>query len=471
MNTLMIPEEGVDKALLLEQMRARREEDINWHGHRAFSLVFHQNDAHAEFLKEAHGLFFEGNGLNPLAFKSLKQFEHEVVRMTAALLHGNERTVGAMTSGGTESILLAVKTYRDHARAHRPWIRNPEMVVPASAHVAFDKAGSYFDVRMVHAPLDGDLRVNVDSMRRLITPNTIALVGSAPCYPFGVVDDIEALSDLARAKGIGLHVDACVGGFLLPWIERLGYPLPPFDFRVPGVTSISADLHKYGYAAKGASVILYRGMDYLRHQFFVQVDWPGGVYASPSIPGTRPGGAIAAAWAALMAMGENGYLQSAATTMETAARFISGINDIPGLRVLGTPPASVFAFTTTEARLDCYAVADLLALRGWHVDRQQRPPAIHLMINPGHQQVVDQYLEDLRQAVDQVRRHPEIAQSGSAPAYGLLAGVPARRLVAKNVLRMMESMYGPQGQTPNLSGPVPWPARLLLRLGGLFRER
>ncbi|MBI2425232.1 MAG: aspartate aminotransferase family protein [Candidatus Hydrogenedentes bacterium] len=469
---MKIPPMGLDKHEILEEMRVLRDQDIAWEDNRAFSLVFHHTDAHTEFLKSAHNLFFSENGLNPMAFKSLRTFEHEAVRMSANLLNGAEDAVGTMTTGGTESIMLAVKTYRDRARKLMPWIRRPEMVIPITAHVAFEKAGKYFDVRMVHAPLTEGYRLDLRAMERLINNNTLALVGSAPNYPNGMIDPIEELGAFAEKYRVGLHVDACVGGFFLPWAERLGKNIPPFDFRVPGVTSVSADLHKYGYAAKGASVILYRGMDYLRHQFFVYVNWPGGVFASPSMPGTRSGGSIAAAWAALNGMGESGYLANAVTVLDTTDRFIKGIERIQGLRVLGSPPVGVFAYNSFDKRINIYAVADEMAKRGWHIDRQQKPPCIHLMINPGHAKIVDQYLQDLEDAVETVRDNPHAALSGSAPAYGLMAGAPMRGLVEKNVLDMMEAMYGPEGKSPDLQSkdgksaiPAPVMAWMRFRAG------
>jgi glutamate/tyrosine decarboxylase-like PLP-dependent enzyme len=469
----------MDREQILEQMRALRAQDVRWEENRAFSLVFHHSDEHAEFLKQAHYLFCEGNGLNPMAFASLRTFEHDVVRMAANLFHGGRQAVGTMTSGGTESILLAVRTYRDRARQLQPRIKRPEMVVPETVHVAFDKAGKYFDVKMVHAPLDRSMRVDVRAVRRLINANTIALVGSAPNYPNGMIDPIEKLAALAVERGLGMHVDACIGGFFLPWAERLGHPIPTFDFRVPGVTSISADLHKYGYAAKGASTILYRSMDYLRHQFFVYVDWPGGVFASPSLPGTRPGGVIAAAWATLLAMGEDGYLRNAETVLRVTRQFIDGINAIEGLRVLGDPPVGVFAYTATDPALSLYAIADQMSAKGWHIDRQQKPASIHLMINPGHAEIVDTYLADLREAVEYVRAHPEAAASGSAPAYGLIANAPLRGLVASNVLAMMERLYSAEGQLPALEagaegGPaasLPKPVQWLMKLKDRFGHR
>lgn len=447
-----LPETGEDKAALLERMRALREGDINWRDNRAFSLVFHQDDPHTEFLKQAYTLFFEENGLNPMAFASLRKMEHDVVRMTADLLHGGPECVGTLTSGGTESVMLAVRTYRDKARREKPWIRRPEMIVPESIHVAFHKAAKYFDVRMVVTPLRADGAADPGAMAAAVTPQTIAIAGSAPNYPNGMVDPISELGALAQERDVWLHVDACVGGFFLPFAEALGHPIPVFDFRVPGVTSMSADLHKYGYAAKGASTVLYRNLDFLRHQFFVHVDWPGGVFASPSMPGTRPGGAIAAAWAALHAMGRSGYEENVRRVMAASARFMEGIRAIPELEIVGAPPVGVFCYASKDKRVNIFAVADQMQQRGWHVDRQQKPDSIHLMINPGHAGVAETYLTDLRDSVAAVKENPDLALSGSAPAYGLMTKAPARGLVAGNVLGMMLAMYSADGKAPEL-GP------------------
>src|SRR5690606_2181246 len=245
---------------------------------------------------EAYQAYSSANGLNPTAFKSLKRFETEIIGAVAELHHGPADTCGVVTSGGTESCLLAVKTYRDLARARRR-VRRPEMVLPASAHVAWFKASEYFGVKVRLLPLTADLEADVSRLPRLINRNTVMVLGSAPGYPHGTIDPIEAMGRIAQERGVPLHVDACVGGFILPFMEQNGEPLPLWDYRVPGVTSISADIHKYGYAAKGASTITYRSLDLLKYQMFVHTDWPGGVFASPALLGTRPGGAYAAAWA------------------------------------------------------------------------------------------------------------------------------------------------------------------------------
>lgn len=471
-NGVQIPEKGVDKQALLEKMSAMRAGDVQWEHNRAFGLVYKHSDAHTDFMRQAYGLFMSENGLNPMAFRSLQQMEREVVGMTANMFHGGGDAVGSMTSGGTESLLLAVLAYRNHARRKRPWIRKPELVMPESAHVAFMKAGEYFGVRIVKTPLAGDFRADVAALETRIGRNTIGIVGSAACYPYGVVDPIEELGAVALRHGVPLHVDACLGGFFLPWAEKLGHRVPPFDFRVPGVTSISADVHKYGYAAKGASTIVYRSMDFFRDQIFAEVDWVGGVYGGATTAGTRPGGAIAAAWASLQALGADGYTENVRAIMETARRYMDGVRAIPGLRILGEPSMGVFAIGADDKRLSMYAVADRLEESGWHVDRNQRPESIHVILNAGHGKVADEYLADLRAAVEHVRAHPEAVLQGKAPMYGLIAEAPMRRMVKRNVVATLAQLYvqreGAAVEDDELvAESVPAPVMALLRL----RER
>ena len=470
-----IPETGLDRQVLLDQMQAMRAADVQWRQNKAFGLVYRHSDAHTDLIKTAYGLFLSENGLNPMAFKSLQQMERDVVGMTADMFHGDTNAVGSMTSGGTESLLLAVLTYRNHARRKRPWIRKPEIIVPESAHVGFVKAGEYFNVRIVHTPLRADYRADVAALEARINRNTIGIVGSAPSYPYGAIDPIEQLGAVALRRRVPLHVDACLGGFFLPWAEKLGHTVPPFDFRVPGVTSISADLHKYGYAAKGASTILYRSLDFFRDQIFAEVDWCGGVYGGATMAGTRPGGAIAAAWASLNSLGQAGYIENARAVMGAARRYIDGVRAIPGLCVLGEPEMSVFAFGAKDGRISMYAVADKLEESGWHVDRLQRPESIHLIINAGHAEVADQYLADLRAAVDHVAAHPESALQGKAPMYGLIAEAPLRRMVKRNVVNMLAQLYaqrenGASDEDELAADSVPKPVIQILRLKARLRR-
>jgi glutamate/tyrosine decarboxylase-like PLP-dependent enzyme len=352
-----------------------------------------------------------------MAFPSLKRFEAEVVAMTASLLGGDEKAAGNMTSGGTESILMAVKTAREWARANHSAKTAPEMILPETAHPAFEKAAHYFSVKAVHIPVQADYRADVEAARAAISPQTILMVGSAPSYPQGVVDPIVELAQVAADHNLLFHVDACVGGIMLPFVRKLGYPVPDFDFRVPGVTSISVDLHKYAYAAKGASVVLYRDRKLRRHQFFVHTDWSGGIYASPTMTGTRPGGAIAAAWAIMNHFGEEGYLAIADTVMKTVTKLRKGIGEIDGVEVLGDPAMSVLAIGSD--RMNIYEVGDELTASGWHMDRQQFPPSLHLTVTHAHARVADQFLDDLARAVAQAKR-ARVARLSNATKVALV---------------------------------------------------
>jgi len=434
---MQFPEKGISQEEVASRLNDAISHDADWRGGKIFSLVYFAGDDVADVLKEAYTTAFYTNGLGPGAFKSLKKFESEVISMTGDLLNCPE-AAGNMTSGGTESILMAVKTARDWARAHKG-IDRPQIIVPVTAHPAFDKAAHYLDVDIVRTPLRDDLRTDVDAMRGAITQDTVLLAGSAPCYPFGVIDPIAEIAGLAAERGLLCHVDACLGAYLLPFTERLGYAVTPWDFRVPGVTSISADLHKYGYSARGASVVLYRVRDLRRHQFFAVSDWPGGLYGSPTLAGSRPGGAIAAAWAVLNFLGTEGYTRLARVIMDTTAALIEGINDIPQLEVLGKPEMSVFAFASDS--FDIYAVADALAEAGWHPDRQQRPPSLHCMVTPVHEKIVDRFLPDLRRATEYVAQNGAVS-TGRAATYGMLDKMPDRAAVRNVVLDSMDRLTG-----------------------------
>ncbi|MBK8257285.1 MAG: aspartate aminotransferase family protein [Polyangiaceae bacterium] len=445
-----IPEVGRDPEAILSDMAAMKAADTDWRGGRVFSLVYHAGHEHERLLERAHNTFASANLLNPMAFKSLKRMEAEVVQMAARLLNGPDGTVGAMTSGGTESILLAVYTYRERARKARGLRGTPEIVVPVTAHPAFDKGAHYFGVKLRKVDVRDDFTADPKAMARAINSKTVALVASAPQYPHGVVDPIAEIAAVAKKHGVGMHVDACVGGFVLPWVERLGRTLPIWDFRANGVTSMSADLHKYGYTAKGASVLLWESMDYMRWQFFVATDWPGGIYASPSIPGTRPGGPVAAAWAAMNSLGEKGYLDLTRRALETADALRDGVRSIPELSVLGESNATIVCWGANNSAVDVYAVADRMESRGWTIDRQQRPASVHLTVTANHAPIVEPYIADLRASVDEVKRDPNLVKSGNAPMYGMMAKAPLRAFVGQSVRKVMEAMYAPGAVTPDL---------------------
>jgi glutamate/tyrosine decarboxylase-like PLP-dependent enzyme len=439
-----IPTTGRDADAILAEARDYGQHDADFRGGRTWSMVYWAGDEHHALVEKAHDLYLAHNALNPIAFQGLKRMETEVVQMVAGLFHGPDTVCGTMTSGGTESLLLAVKAYRDRARSKWPWIRRPNMVAPRTIHPAFAKAAHLFGVKLRTVPVDEHGHVEPRAIRKAIDRNTIFVAASAPQYVTGVVDPIPEIAAIARKRNLPLHVDACFGGFIQPWLERLGVAMPPWDFRVPGVTSISADLHKYGYAAKGASTLLFLDMPYLRHQFFASTDWPGGIYISPGLPGTRPGGPIAAAWAALQGMGEDGYLGKAEQAYEAAQKLRAGIARIDGLRVLGRAPMStIVTWSHSDPAVNVYAVADQMQSRGWSVDRQQHPPSVHCSCNASNLPVIDDYVADLTEAVAYVRAHPDLAREGDAAVYGLMARVPLRGFVKSAVLDLMEKMYAP----------------------------
>ena len=437
---VIIPDKGIPEEKLMNEMEELKKEDTNWREGKVWSLVYHATDKHTEMLKKAYTMFFSKNALSPMAFPSLRKFEIEVISMTVDLFNGDKRCCGSMTSGGTESILMAVKTYRDWARDKFPQIKEPEMVLPSSAHPAFDKGADYFSVKAVRVPVNEKThRADIKAMEQALNDNSILMVASACDFPRGVVDPISELAPIAQSRGIGMHVDACLGGFMLPFVKKLGYEVPDFDFSVPGVTSISADVHKYGYGAKGASTILYRKERVWKYQFSVYTDWSGGIYISPSMRGTRPGGAIAAAWAALRSLGIDGYLNLARIVMDASKKLIKGIDAIPELYIIGDPVMSVFSFTSDE--IDIYNLGDVMDKKGWHLDRIQFPNALHMMVNPHHAEIVETFLKDLRESVKQVVENPGKSSDGDAAIYGMVASLPDRGKVKDYIINFLKSQY------------------------------
>jgi sphinganine-1-phosphate aldolase len=408
-----LPKKATSAAQVLEQLNSLKAHDVDWKSGRAFSLAYHGGDDVLGLATEALARFQSTNALNVLAFPSLRKLQNEVIGMVADLLHGGPEAAGFMTTGGTESILMAVKAA--HKRAHARGISSPEMVLPITAHAAFEKGAEYFGVKSVRVPVGDDFRADADAMAAAITPNTALLVASAPSYPQGVIDPIEEIAALAASRDISCHIDACMGGITLPMLERLGYPIPPFDFRVPGVTSMSVDLHKYGYTAKGASVILHRSRELRKYQTFVTDNWLGGLYASSGVLGTKSGGPIAAAWAVMHYLGEEGYLRLTKAARVATEALITGLQALPGVRILGKPEATLVAFTFAD--VDAFAVGDALYRRGWFADQQKPPPSLHCTVNAVHGPVITEFLRALRESIDEVRA----AQANSEQkAYGAL---------------------------------------------------
>jgi glutamate/tyrosine decarboxylase-like PLP-dependent enzyme len=406
-----IPAHGTDAKELLALIEERHAEDIDWRGGKAFSLVYNVDDhAHEDLIEQVAVRYIHDNALNPFKYPSVLQMELDVIAMACQLL-GTEPDAGSLSSGGTESILLAVQVARDHARKVRG-IAEPQLLTPSTAHPAFAKAAKYLDVEHILVPVGEDGRADVAATEAAITERTGLIVGSAPCYPYGLIDEIPALAGMAQERDILFHTDACLGGWILPWWERLGEPVAPWDFRVPGVTSISADIHKYGYTFKGASTVLYKSRELLQHQFFWYDEWPGGLYASGTAAGTRNAAPIAGAWAAINHLGEDGYLRMTEKVRDTTRRLQAGIDAIDGVRITHQPDVSLFEFGSDT--LDIGAIGDVMDDRGWNLDRQQG--GLHLMISPYHARIVDPFLADL---ADAVASHGE--SRGKEASYGGLA--------------------------------------------------
>ena len=420
-----LPAQGRPRQEILAEIEAMKaEEQRVWHDGYVSGAVYHGDDAFVGFLSEVYALNAELNPLHPDVWPRATRFEAEVIAMTATMLGGDRSptreqdggVTGLITSGGTESILTAMRCARDQARAERA-ITEPELLMPTSAHAAFSKAAQYYGMTAVRVPVDAQGRADVAAMRAAITPRTAAIVGSAPSFPWGVIDPIEELSALAHEHGIWFHTDACLGGFLLPWAERLGEAVPPFDFRLPGVTSMSCDTHKYGYAAKGTSVVLFRNAHLRHYSYFTMTDWPGGLYNSPTMAGSRPGALSAEAWAAMLDMGEEGYLAATRRVVDTCRAIRKGIVAIPELRLLGD---SLLVAAFTSDQFEPYALQDLLSARGWNLTGLQLPAGLHLGVTlrtaqPG---VAERFLSDLGAAVAELRANPARG-SLMAPIYGL----------------------------------------------------
>jgi sphinganine-1-phosphate aldolase len=394
-----LPAAGRPSPEILDELRQLQGGDVDWRSGRAFSLAYEAGDDVHEIGREAASMYLSTNALNPVAFPSLRRLQADVVGWVADLLHGGEEAAGFVTVGGTESILLTVKDARNRAREHG--ITEPQMVLPTTAHAAFTKASQYFGVEAVRVPVGEDFRADAGAMAAAVGDRTALVVASAPAYPQGVMDPVADIAALAADGGFNCHVDACMGGMTLPFLEELGRTVPPWDFRVPGVTSISVDLHKYGYAPKGIGVIVHRNRELRRHQTFVTDDWLGGFYASPGILGTRGGGPIAGAWAVMRHLGREGYVRLTADARAATEDLLSGLRATPGIGVLGEPDATHAAFTCTD--VDAFALGEALFARGWFLDQQAPPRSLHATVSAVHRSVIPAFMDDLRACLDELR--------------------------------------------------------------------
>ena len=425
----VMPDTGRDRAEILTELREMAQsEDRVWETGQCSGTMYCGDHDHYAFMAGAFERFAHVNALQRDMCPSTTRFEGEIIAMTLDMLNASAvvdtEPVGMVTSGGSGSILHAVLAYRDRGRADG--IDRPNIVKPETGHPAFDKAGYLLDVEIRRAPVDPDsTKADLEAMAGLIDDNTVALIGSATNYGYGTIDPITQLGELALDRGVGLHVDGCLGGFILPWGEALGYELPRWDFRVPGVTTISADTHKYGYGFKGTSVLSFSDKALRNGQYFYLTDWTGGKYCSPGIEGSRSGGLLAATWAAMVSLGRDGYIGYARGIFETSYAMQDAVRSHSALRVIGDPS---FCFSFTSDELDIYHVNDFLKTHGWRLNGQQYPDAIHMavtrpQVQPG---VVERFATDLAEAVDYAAAGP-----GEPPRTGAIYGGVAGGLTAE----------------------------------------
>ena len=399
---MQMPAEGRPWEDVRAEMLSRGAGDVAWRDGKTAVYVFNAGeDVHA-LQHEAYGLFMAENGLGPLAFPSLAHMEKDVISMALGLLNGPEGATGAITSGGTDSITMAIKTARDYARANGKSPARANIVIPRSGHLAFHKAALLMDIEIRSVPLktEGSYEADPAAMAAAIDEATIMMVGSAPNFPHGIIDPIAELGKVAEEKGVWLHVDACVGGYFAPFARMNGVPVPDFDFAVPAVKSMSADLHKYGYCAKGASTVLFRSADLYKYMPFTLHEWSGAPMKTPTLAGTRPGGAISAAWAVMNVLGISGYREKQGLVCQTRQRIEDGVRAL-GFEVLGRPLLGLVAFRHPEA--DTLALYSAMRQRGWFTSFTVEPPSLHLMLSPKHAEVADDYLGDLAVCLEAVK--------------------------------------------------------------------
>eukprot|EP01064_Diplonema_japonicum_P038416 TRINITY_DN92_c0_g2_i8.p1 TRINITY_DN92_c0_g2~~TRINITY_DN92_c0_g2_i8.p1 ORF type:complete len:563 (+),score=229.62 TRINITY_DN92_c0_g2_i8:68-1756(+) len=444
-----LPENSIPKAEVLALCKKHAEINMDFMKGQYSGSIYHGGmEGYTEFINEAMAMHQWSNPLHAGQFCGVRKMETEVLSMVVKMFNGTDECCGAMTSGGTESILLSMKAYRELARIEKG-ITKPELVVCATAHAAFDKSAHYFGLKIRHARMDPvSGKVDMKHMRSLITSNTICLVGSAYGFPHGIIDPIEEIAAIGVAKNIPVHVDACLGGFILAFAEKAGFDVEEvFDFRVPGVTSISCDTHKYGFAPKGSSTILYRTPELRRHQMHSAPNWPGGIYASPTISGSRVGNVVAGTWAAMMSHGLEGYVKSAKEII-TSARFIKEeLNKTPGMRVMGDPLGSVIGFASDD--FDIYRLAGHLAEKGWELNSLQFPPSMHICCTRLHaindMENSKRLIADIREGCAEFMKTKDKPATGSAALYGTTQEIPDRSIIGDVATTYFDAYYDVKG--------------------------
>ncbi|XP_072247478.1 sphingosine-1-phosphate lyase 1 isoform X1 [Leuresthes tenuis] len=453
--TKELPSKGLTQNQVMEKIKEYETlNDVQWEKGCVSGAVYWGDESLTKLLVKVYGDFAWSNPLHPDIFPGVRKMEAEVVRMSCTLFHGGPNSCGTVTSGGTESILMACKAYRDIA--YERGVKYPEILAPVSVHAAFDKAAHYFGMKLVHIPLDKKtMKVDVKAMKRAINKNTAMLVCSAPQFPHGIMDPVEEVAKLAVHHNLPLHVDACLGGFLIVFMAKAGYTLAPFDFRVKGVTSISADTHKYGYAPKGSSVILYSDKKYRQYQYFVAPDWQGGIYASPSVAGSRPGGIIAACWATMMHMGESGYVDATGKIIRTACKIKTELRKIKGVFVFGDPEVSVVAIGSDV--FDIFRLSNALTSKGWNLNTLQYPSSIHICCTLLHtrQGIAERFIRDIKEQVAIILKNPKEKTTGMGAIYGMAQSIPDRSMVTEISRGFLDCLYStevPKSNTSHMNG-------------------
>nr|CAG4635426.1 EOG090X051L [Artemia franciscana] len=439
---LSLPEEGLGtEGAIAEATKYLKVIGYDWEKGCLSGTVYNHSEELSKLAEKVYGLSAYSNPLHPDVFPGLRNIEAEIVQMVARLFNGTNEACGTVTSCGTESLVLACKAFRDYAM-HVKGIRRPEMVIPVTAHAGFDKAAELLRMGIKKVPVDpATMQCNMRAMRRAISRNTCMLVASAPTFPHGCIDPVQEIAQLGLKYDIPVHVDACLGGFLIPFMAQAGYDLKPFDFRVKGVTSISADPHKYGFTPKGASVLLFSHPKYRDEQFFVATDWPGGIYASPTIAGSRAGGPIATCWATMLRYGVNGYVESARKIVSQARRLEAAFRQIEGIHVLGVPEVSVVAIGSDV--FDIYRLQSNLASKGFKFAPLQFPAAIHLALTHFHKsdEVIDRLIDVVRTEVKELLNDPDVPATGSAGIYGSSQKVPDRSIIGDIAKVYLNALY------------------------------
>lgn len=435
-----IPEKGLNENEIIQELSKFSEtENLSWRMGRVSGAVYYGEPDLLSFFERLYHLYSQTNALHPDIWPSLTKFEREIVSMAASLMHGDEKVRGAVSSGGTESILLAMKTYRDYFREKKN-ITEPEIILPETAHPAFLKACDYFSIKPVFAELDENYSADIEKVKEKINDRTIGIVGSAPNFPFGTYDPIKELSEIALDRGIGMHVDACLGGFIDPFVRELGFEIPDFDFSLEGVTSISMDTHKYGYAPKGTSVILYKNGDFFQKQIFVHGTGMEGIYFTPTLLGSRPGFPIVAAWAVMLVMGYEGYRARAKSILETGKYIKEQVRKISGLKIVGEP---LWVIAITSGEFDPYLLWEAMGKKGWFLSGLSNPAAFHIALTVRHTlpKVKENFIQDLKDSVEMVKKG-EIKASTMAPIYGMSSTIPKEMvdLFLKNVVEWLYSI-------------------------------